>query len=353
MTQASWHLSPPWPWAWTLSLSDSPASFSGEGLCNVPAVSTARPPFRPELLRAVRWEDVAGVEARGGWIWIGGGRFVPLTEAFDARALRALAERLGPLPQARREAELAAWWRRRFSVARARRRLASALRRTRGIAVMNTLQVAGWAAISIGLLGEWFVPESPGEVFAPWRGPASSQMSWWLLLAWLSFAHVFSLVEAWNVHGRLHPARKEERTSLMFGALLLPPQALRLRAALLRPLAFEFSPLAAALAAGTREAARAAAGDTLRDAIYPARPEGLPEFFARQADRATALARPELERVLATEAAAGRGELAPTELLAAPKTFSPGVCAWCPRCEDGFVRIDGTCPHGVTLRKSG
>ena len=352
LTAASWHSTPVWPWAWTLSLADLPAGFSAEGVTNLSAMSTARPPFRPDFFRAVRWEDVGKVETRGGWLWIGERRFVPATEALDGDELRRLAERLGPLSRERREAEISAWWRRRLSAGRARRRLFSALRRTRALAAMNTLQVAGWLAVSVGLLGGWFIPESTaGRPFAPWRELGSPQAAWSLLLAWLVLAHLFGVWAAAGVHRRLHPARKEERASLIFSALLLPPQALRLRAALLRPLALEFAPVAAVLAAGGRETARAAVADTLRDVIYPARPARLPEFFARQRDEAATLARRELERMLVLEVAGGRPELAAAELLAAPTKVAPGVRAWCPRCGDGFLRADGVCPQGVALRK--
>lgn len=351
LTQASWHFPPPWPWAWALALDDLPASLAPEGLGNWPAVSTARPPAAPDALRAIRWETVETIARRGDWLLIDGRRFAPATEALDAGELRRLAERLKPLAAPERAKVLAAWQARRFSVLRARRRLAVALRRTRGLALMNTLQAGGWLALSVGLLSGAFSPELPADQpFEPWRHLASPQAPWWMLGGWLVLAHGLGVFDAWGLHRRLHPSRKEERANLVFSALLLPAQALRLRAALLRPLARGLSPLAGTLAVGTPAEARAAAQATLRDADYPVRPASLPPLLARLADEAAALARPALERALADATAGSLAGLKPAELLAPPARPGPGVCAYCPRCGDEFVRADGMCPQGVKLK---
>ncbi len=350
LTQASWYCPPPWPWAWALALDDLPASLAAEGLGNWPAVSTARPAPAPDALRAIRWENVETIASRGGWLLIDGRRFAPATEALGAGELRRLAEQLKPLAKPERAKAIAAWQARRFSVLRARRRLAVALRRTRGLALMNTLQTGGWLALSAGLLGGTFSPELPtDQPFEPWRHLASPQAPWWILVAWLVLAHGMGVFEAWGLHRRLHPARKEERANLVFSALLLPAQALRLRAALFRPLGRGLAPLAGVLAAGTPAAARAAAAATLRDAEYPVRPASLPPLLARLGDEAAVLTRPALERALAGAAASGLAGLRPVDLLAPPAKPGPGVCAYCPRCGDEFVRSDGVCPQGVKL----
>ena len=119
---------------------------------------------------------------------------------------------------------------------------------------------------------------------------------------------------------------------------------------MLRPLGRGLAPLAGVLAAGTPASARAAAEATLRDAEHPLRPASLPALQARLADEAAALARPALERALADATAEGLAGLTPAELLAPPASPGPGVCAYCPRCGDEFVRADGSCPQGVALK---
>jgi len=352
LTEASWHFTAPWPWAWSVPLADVPAAFSRAGLVNRPAASTARPPAWPEVLRAERWEKTGKIATGGGWISLGGKRFTPLTEALDAGELQRMVARLARLLPEQRAEWLRAWWRSRLSPLRARRRLAGALLRTRPLAFLNTLQTAGWGVLTLGLLGEWFVPgaDATGRAVSWSRYHAPSQEPWWALLIWLVLMHFWSVAKAWRAHRKLYPSRKEERGGMVFSALLLPPQALRFRALLLRPLGKEITPLAAVLAAGAPAVARSAAAATLRDVAYPARSANLPEFFARQAEEAAKLVRPELERVLQAEARAGKRELAPSSLLAAPADFPPEVCAWCPRCGDGFVRSDGACPHGIKLQ---
>ena len=350
LTQASWFFAPAWPWSYTLATEDLPVGLTVEGLANRPRASTTRPAFRPNIPRAVKWEDMGEIATSGGWLTLDGRRFAPATEALDAHELRRLAARLRPLPAAGRAAEIAAWHTRRFSVTRARRRFVVALGRTRGLAVLNTVQTAGWVALSVGLLAEFFSPVSPTGEIDPWRQLGTPQGSWWILVAALALTHGLAVWEAWSLHRRLHPERKEERGNLVFSALLLPPQALRLRAALMRPLARGLAPLAGALAAGTPETAREAAAATWRDVLYPARPENLPPFFATLGDEAAGLARPAVERSLAQATASGLAGVTPAELDAAPAHFARGVCAYCPRCGDGFARADGVCPQGVVLK---
>jgi hypothetical protein len=306
----------------------------------------------PDELRAVKWEDVDGVKSTGGCLWLAGRAFAPAGTAWDAAGLRRLAEELKSLgPEARRE-RIAAWHAGRFSVTRARRRLRVSLGRTRGLALMNTLQTAGWAALSAALLTGLFTPSWEAGASVPWAGATPAALAWWGLLAWLMVSHVMVVYEAWSVHRRLYPAQGEARLNLLLGALLLPPQGLRLRGALMRPLGVGLAPLAVVLAAGAPEVAKAAAEATWRDVVYPLRPARLPELVARLADEAAVLARPAVERMLA-EAAAGVAGVRPEELLAAPARAKGGACGYCPRCGDTFMRAEGTCAQGVALRPLG
>lgn len=355
LAQASWFFAPAWPWAYAVALEDLPVSLTADGLVNRSCAAAARPPFQPDVPRAVRWEDIGKIATSGGWLTLDGRRFAPASEALDAAGLRRIAERLRPLAAKDRAAVITAWHARRFSVTRARRRFAVALGRTRGLAFLNTLQVGGWAALSAGLLTEAFAPVSATGEVASWRQLGTPQGPWWMLIAGLVLAHGMAVWEAWSLHRRLHPERAEDRANLIFSALLLPPQALRLRAALMRPLARGLAPLAGALVAGRPATARAVASATWRDVLYPMRPATLPGFFAKLGDEATALVRPAVERALAEATAGGLGGVMPAELDAAPGAavggkFGRGVCAYCPRCGDGFVRADGVCPQGVALR---
>lgn len=343
LAQASWFAAPPAPWGYAVVLDDLPASLAAEGLTNWPSASTSRPPPLPDELRAVKWEDVGEVKSRGGWLRLGGRDFAPAEAAWDAAGLRRLAAELAGLgPEARRE-RIAAWHGRRFAVAVARRRFRVALGRTRRLAVVNTLQTAGWAVFSAGLLTGWFTPA--------WPVTEPGAVVWWGLGAWLLLSHAAVVIEAWRVHGRLYPKRGEARLNLLLGALLLPPQALRLRGALMRPLGAGLAPLAAVLAAGAPEVAREAARATWRDVRHPLRPAGLPELAARLADEAGGLARPAVERALAEATAGGLTGVRPEELVAGPEGAGRGACAYCPRCGDGFARADGVCPQGVALRE--
>ena len=351
LTQAGWHFAPPLPWAYTLPLDDLPASFAPEGLTNWPSVATARPAWLPDGAATAKWESLGAVGLNGPWLTLNGRRFAPATATLNAAELKELATRLAPLDIESRAGEIFAWQARRFSVPRARRRLTAALARTRTLAWLNTLQVAGWAVLSAGLLSGRFNPAASFEPVRPGHGEMALQIPWWVLVAALVLTHGLAVGLAWRIHRRLYPKLRDERGSLIFSACLLPAQALRFRAALLRPLMRGMAPLAVVLAAGSPGTARAAAAATWRDLHYPIRPPGLPPDVAAIADAAALLAKPVLARALAEAKAAGLIGLDPQELLAAPTGLGPEVCAYCPRCGDGFVRADGVCPQGMALLK--
>ncbi len=350
LAQASWHISPPFPWAYTLALDDLPASFAAEGFTNWPGAATSRPPPIPDSPSAASWGTAVKIGTDGPWITLGGSRFAPVTNALDGRALRELIERLAALDPGRRESEINTWHTRRFSVLRARRRLGAGMARTRGLVWMNTLQFAGWIALSVALVRGIFDPGLPFGSAGSWRWLEPEQIRWWAVCGWLFLMHFVVLGVAWRLHGKLHPLRTSERANLIFSALLLPAQAMRLRAALLGPLAQGIAPLAATLAAGTPETARVAAASTLRDLEFPVRPTGISETVSGFADSAAGLIRPAVEKALADAAKDGVAGLSAAELLAPPANLGAGVCAYCPRCGDGFLRADGQCPQGVKLR---
>jgi hypothetical protein len=110
------------------------------------------------------------------------------------------------------------------------------------------------------------------------------------------------------------------------------------------------APLAATLAVGTPDWARVAAAATLRDLDFPVRPPRLAGMVSGFADSAAGLIRPAVEKALADAGKDGVSGLSAAELLAPLATLGAGVCAYCPRCGDGFLRADGQCPRGVNLR---
>lgn len=351
LTQASWFFAPPAPWGYSIPLDDLPASLTSEGVCNWPSVSTSRPPPLPGELRAVKWENTSDAKLRGGRLWLAGRAFAPVGVAWDAEDVRRLTAELRSLPPEARRARIEAWHARRFSLVRARRRFRVTLGRTRTLAVMNTLQTGGWLALSAALLGGVFVPSWPAGAQTPWQGATPGDLVWWALIAVLVVSHAQAVYEAWSVHRRLYPKQGEARLNLLLGALLLPPQALRLRAALMRPLGMGLAPLPVVLAAGAPDTAREAAQATYRDVRHPLRPGRLPGLIVGLADEATDLARPAVERVLAEATGGGLMGVTPEALLAPPARRMAGECAYCPRCGDGFLRADGVCPQGVALRK--
>jgi hypothetical protein len=94
-----------------------------------------------------------------------------------------------------------------------------------------------------------------------------------------------------------------------------------------------------------------AAAATLRDLDFPVRPPGLAATVSSLAGSAARLIRPAVEKALTDAGKDGVTGLSAAELLAPPVTLGTGVCAYCPRCGDGFLRADGQCPQGVQLRR--
>jgi hypothetical protein len=126
--------------------------------------------------------------------------------------------------------------------------------------------------------------------------------------------------------------------------LLLPPQALRLRALLGDGFFPPQHPLAAILAFGGRGSGTQFAFNVVADLQWPlsdtavASLEGEIQGWFRHV----------LEGHVGAELA--KADLATERLLAAPTPDSPASCRYCPRCGAQFADQRQLCPNGVLLR---
>lgn len=338
IAHASWFFIPPSPAAWAILAEDLPASLAPEGVTNWPSGSAARPPPLPERVATWRWEDIRKVEDRAGWIHVNGLRFAPASPALSAAALSALARELAPLPAPARAARLQTWHRARLAPARLGRRLRSALVRSRGLAWLNALQTLLLASVSAYLLldGPKRVPAELGDSLAR-ALPA--------FLGVLVGLHLIAVSWFFILHRRLHPRAGQERGSLVFTALFVPAQALRLRLHLVAKIAGGLHPLAVALASANPSATRAVAADVVRDLRWPRLAPGLDAVTEGFVRASGGLLAPLIDDMLARQTP----PIPAATLLAPPARESAATCAYCPRCGDQFTRADARCPHGAPL----
>jgi hypothetical protein len=337
-TQAAWFFIPPAPTAWALTAEDLPASLAQKGITNWPSASSSRPPPLPEHVVSWHWEEIQRVEERAGVIWINGHRFAPSTPALTAAALGTLARELAPLSNAARTLRLQFWHRTRFASARLRRRLRSVLTRSLSLGFLNTVQTLLLATVSTYLLLDGPERIEPGlrDVLA--RALPS-------ILAVYAVLHLIAVVWFYRLHRRFYPKAGLERASVIFTALFVPPQALRLRLHLTLRLAGGLHPLAVALATLPPQRAQALAADTLRDLNWPRFATNLPADVIALVHASTALLAPEVTAALNRQTS----PVSSDSLLTPPVRESNSVCAYCPRCGDQFTRADARCPHGISL----
>lgn len=330
----------PSPLGWQVRTEDPPVSFSPEGLSNVPVGSVGRPAPMPVRARAWRWEDIRGLSARRGRIFINGEFFCPVTPFTTAAGLRALIDGC----KGRAPAERAAWletqvaeWFRTEKLARQQRLLAG---RTGNLAVWAGLGAALALLVSAYLGFGGLLPL--GDELSARIGRVLP-----LLGLYLAGLHVCLVVAGWVAHRRLLPKRGEARFSLIFGALLLPPQAYRLRARIGAEFFRTAHPLAWLAAVGRQEDFAFFARQALADLRWSA----AVHTEAGEAALVQQISSWMKERVAVEFARLLRRRgVDEAELLAAPKKDGPGSCAYCPRCGSQFTTREGRCPQGVELR---
>jgi len=338
LSESAWVLIPPLPTAWGVATEDLPASLAAEGLSNTPSVSAGRPPPWPEHAVTFLWEEISSIESVAGWIRVNGRRFAPETPALRSETLRALAKTLKPLDLEGRRRHLQVWTRERFRPLNLRRSVQSALVRTRGLAVLNALQVGVALLVSAWVLSG--VSESLSlEVQARVNDQAPFVGGGWLL------AHLLAVGWFFRLHRRLYPKGGQERVGLIMTMLLVPPQALRLRQQVLARLGEGQHPLAVAAALAGRQGLHRVARNTWADLRWPWSPAREVAGTGEVTAAAAAMMAPWVERTLGM----AQPPLGLAEITVPPRKNSPEVCAYCPRCGDQFTRPEGTCPYGIPL----
>lgn len=322
-----------WPGCGRVIAADIPLAISPVGVCNRATGAAGRPMESPPTSQAWRWEEVRNVGVSEGWIYINGGRFCPDTGHVPAPLLLALAQTAPGRRVARIDALLAQWLR----PAHLRRRARVLAGRTADVARLNLAALLGAVAVTLYLAGD-----------VAGRVPAHVSERVALALPWVAGAllvlHLAAVARAWRTLARLKPVAGEKRRANLLSALLLPPQALRLRALLGEGFFPAQHPLAAALAFASGRGQLEIAFNVVADLRWP-----MGERSATALEReVTAGFRVALEAKV-TEALAA-ANLPLDALLAPPEPDAPGSCRYCPRCRDQFAAGPGACPHGVELQ---
>lgn len=327
------------PASWHVRTEDPPLAFSPEGLTNVPVGSAGRPAPAPSQGQVWRWEEVRELAEKHGRIFINGQEFCPVTAFTTLAEMRRLIEGCkNRTPEARSAwllARVAGW----FRPAHLRRQRRVLLGRTGTLAVWVSFGFLLSALVSAYVLGWSFLPLS--AAWTDWLGRILP-----LVLLYLLGVHLAIVVLGWRVHRRLLRKRGEARFSLLFSALLLPPQAYRLRSRIGAEFFQQAHPLAwLAVAAGRTDFvdfARQAVAD-LRWPLAAGHRER-PELATAISSWMGCCVGGEVGRLLKL-----RG-VAEAELLKAPKRDSAESGLYCPRCQSQFTSREGRCPHGIALR---
>lgn len=325
---------PGWsPAGWRVTAPEVPWILSPRGICNRPAGTAGRPADAPHVARAWTWDEVREATVADGWLRVNGERFCRDTGHAVAGELLALA-RVAPTE---REARVRAVIRRWLRPVHLRRRARVLVARTRLVARLNGAALVGYAVVSLYILGDGAgkIPESTSRVIA--------EGLLWALLG-LAGLHFTAAIAAGRALRRLRPVAAQKRGLNLFTALLMPPQAMRLRALVAEGFFPAQHPLAVILAWGSKRAQREAAYHVLSDLNWPIGGAGDPPLAREIAAWYRATVRAEIEpRLRATG-------LAPAKLLAAPAPDHPASCSYCPRCGDQFVAGRQVCPNGVELK---
>ncbi|MES2695302.1 MAG: hypothetical protein V4773_17635 [Verrucomicrobiota bacterium] len=314
---------------------DVPLAFSPEGICNRPVGSAGRPAEEPErAVQAWRWEEIKQVGLAKGWIYVNGARFCPATGHVMAAEVLALTEAAPAVRERRLQMLLRRW----FRPAHLRRKARVLEARTAWPAALNGWTLAILAGVTIYVGGDF-----AARLSAEKSARLADALPWILLGA--SAMHLMAVIVTWRALRRLRAVRPEKRSSSLMSALLLPAQALRLRALAGDGFFPAQHPLAAVLAFAGERVQRAVAFDTLADLRWPI--HGRED--SPRAREIAAWFRAALEQRVRAELA--RAGVAVDELLAAPKPDTKESCRYCPRCRAQFRAGPEMCPHGVVLAR--
>lgn len=327
-----WSFAPFSPWGARVVVSDVPFTISPEGICNRPAGTLGRPTEQPVELHAWRWTEVRQAGLAKGWLFINDRRFCPATGHLSAAEVLALAD---TAPVGR---ERAIRWRLRRWVrpAHLQRRVRVLAGRTRAIAALNALTFGLVAAASVYAVVGVAIELPPG-----WNDRLADALP--AVLATAFALHVGAIIAAARMLKRLRAVAPEKRGTNLFSALMLPAQALRLRALLGEGYFPAQHPLAVVLALGGCRTRRDAALATLTDLRWPIAGRDDPPLAREIATWFRGALQPALR-----EAAEKRG-LACETLFAPPRRESAVSCGYCPRCGDQFGAGRTHCPNGIEL----
>ncbi len=321
-----------WPASWRMMVNDVPLTLSPVGVCNRPVGSAGRPAEAPACAQAWRWAEIREVGVAKGWLYINGVRFCPDTGHVAAPQLLALVRLAGGFREKRIRQLMGLW----FRPAHLRRRVRVLAGRTRVVAALNQIFLVGCGLLSVFAAGVIASRLSDGSVER-----VATVLPWFLL--GLAGAHFGAGITAWRLVGRLKAVAPEKRRTHLFSALLMPPQAMRLRALLGDGFFPAQHPLATIVALGSGRAKAGWAFNVVADLRWPIGADEDSSLVREITD----WHRAELEvRVVALLLSVN---LAPEALFAPPAADAPGSCSYCPRCRDQFVGGVKLCPHGVEL----
>jgi hypothetical protein len=326
------------PLAWHVRTEDPPIAFSPEGLTNIPTGSAGRPAPAAVQGQVWSWEEVRELAQKHGRIFINGQEFCPVTPFTTLAGMRALIDGCKNRTPEARAAWLAGWVACWFRPAH--------LRRQRTVFLGRTGTLAIWAGFGFVLAAMLSVYVLFGSML-PLSTELAARVGRVLPLVglYLIGVHLCIVVMGWRVHRRLLRKRGEARFNLLFSALLLPPQAYRLRSRIGAEFFHQAHPLAwLAVAAGKAdfiEYARQTVAD-LRWPLVGGRLERQ-ELAAAIGSWMRERIGGEVGRLLVQ-----RG-VTEAELLQAPKQDGAGSCVYCPRCQSQFTNREGRCPHGIEL----
>lgn len=322
-----------WPGRWRMTADDVPVSLSPAGICNRPVGAAGRPGEGPAKAHVWRWEEIREVGVADGWLYVNGARFSPNTGHVVAPELLVLARLAPPVREARIRSLVNRW----FRPVHLRRRARVLEGRTRIAAALNAVTLTGFVVLSIYVVGD-----VASRIAPEWSGRVAAALPW--ILGVLFVLHVVPVIVVWRALRRLKPVRLEKRSANLFSALLLPPQALRLRSLAGEGYFPAQHPLAGFLAFG-EAAARVRWGfNVIADLRWPIDAAGDSPLAQEIAGWFRGILEAKVVTLLAAEG------VALETLLSPPPRDAAASCRYCPRCRDQFVAGPEVCPHGVKLR---
>jgi hypothetical protein len=325
---------PAWlPGGWRTTVADVPFALSPRGICNRPVGAAGRPMEAPATATAWAWEDIRETGVDGGWITINGRRFCRDTGHLRANQILGLARLTEPSRTAR-----VGWWIHRWlRPAHLRRRVRVLEARTEGAVALNEMFLATALLVTV-----YLAANAATRVPAAWADVIARSLP--LLIGWLLLLHFIAVLFAWRAVRRLKAATEDKRGMALFSAVLLPPQALRLRGLAGEGWFPPQHPLAHALAFARKPELAQLAFQALGDLRWPIGTDADPALAREIATWHRATLKDALALLLAA------ADLKEAELFLAPRADGAASCQYCPRCGSQFVNTEARCPHGVGLQ---